>query len=120
MKPYALLLAACIVAAILGYNLGLFRAKARCDRERTDVSVAASAAWGNLTRLWLSEIEKGQLETVQQQMLDHIRTERMSLAAYMEIPEVRERNKGILNTLNSLDHFVNAFETKEPQRASVP
>lgn len=59
-----------------------------------------------MTRIWLSQLENGQIEVVRSGMLDHIQIERDTLATYLELPDVQERNAGYQSTLSRLDRFL--------------
>jgi hypothetical protein len=80
------------------------------------MSVATSAAMGNMTRIWLSKLNNGQIANVQESMHGYIQTEQSALTAYLSIPEVRERNKSYLATLDQIDRFLKGYE-ETPNKA---
>lgn len=120
MKKIVVIIFSAIIAGvacgIIGFRVGLAHDRDMREAQITDMSVAASAAAGNMTRIWLAQLDNGEIKRVQESMRAYIDTEHTALTAFMSIPEVRERNRRYESTMDRIDRFLKEYE-ETPNRA---
>jgi hypothetical protein len=111
-------LTACAACGLIGFRLGITHNRHINEAQRTDMSVASSAGMGNMTRIWLSQLEDGQINSVHESMLGYIQAEHTSLSAYFSFPDVRNRNISYKSALEKMDLFLKEHE-KVAQQAGA-
>ena len=108
-------LTACAACGLIGFRLGITHNRHINEAQRTDMSVASSAGMGNMTRIWLSQLEDGQINSVQESMLGYIQAEHTALLAYFSLPDVRDRNISYQSALEKIDLFLKKHEKSAQQ-----